>query len=326
MKGKILKLLKDNKEDFISGEKISQQLNVSRTSIWKYIKQLKEEGYNIESVSRKGYRLISSPDILTSEEITPYLNTEYIGRKILHFDSIDSTNIKAKEFAQRGEEEGTVIISEEQTKGRGRLGRSWASPKGEGIWMSIILKPNINPMDASKVTQIGAAAVCNSINEMGIDALIKWPNDIVLNRKKVCGILTEMSAELNIINYIVIGIGINANIRKFPEDIKDMATSLKLEIGNTISRKKLVGKILNNFEELYNELVNNNSISKSLNICRKKSILLGNKVKIISRNQEIIGKAIDITNEGELIIETENGKREKLISGEVSVRGLYGYV
>ncbi|KGN03196.1 biotin--acetyl-CoA-carboxylase ligase [Clostridium novyi A str. 4570] len=328
MKEEIINLLKENEDNFISGEKISEKLGISRAAVWKHIKSIKEDGYEIESVSRKGYKLISSPDLLTFEEVNPYLNTNYIGKDIRYYNTIDSTNNKAKELGTAGAKEGTVVISEEQTGGRGRLGRQWVSPKFKGIWMSIILKPNIEPMEASKITQIGAAAVCMSINELGLEATIKWPNDIVLNGKKVCGILTEMSGELNKINYIVMGIGINVNIESedFPGDIKDIATSIKIEAGKKVKRKELVASIFNNFEKLYDEFINSGTIKGSINICRENSALIGNDVKIIKRNEEVFAKAIGLTEDGELIVEYNDGKVDKIVSGEVSVRGMYGYV
>ncbi|ABK61508.1 MULTISPECIES: biotin--[acetyl-CoA-carboxylase] ligase [Clostridium] len=328
MKEEIINLLKENEDNFISGEKISEKLGISRAAVWKHIKSIKEDGYEIESISRKGYKLISSPDLLTFEEVNPYLNTKYIGKDIRYYNTIDSTNTKAKELGTAGAKEGTVVISEEQTGGRGRLGRQWVSPKFNGIWMSIILKPDIEPMDASKITQIGAAAVCMSINELGLKATIKWPNDIVLNGKKVCGILTEMSGELNKINYIIMGIGINVNIEDedFPGDIKDIATSIKIESGKKVKRKELVASIFNNFESLYDEFINSETIKRSINICRENSALIGNDIKIIKRNEEVFAKAIGLTEDGELIVEYNDGKVDKIVSGEVSVRGMYGYV
>lgn len=327
MKNTILNLLK-NTEDFISGQHISEKLNVSRTAVWKYINMLKEEGYLIESVSKKGYKLLKSPDILTENEIMPYLNTKYIGNKIIHFHTINSTNTKAKELASLGEENGTIILSEEQTLGKGRLGRQWCSPKGKGIWLSLILKPDLDPINASKITQIGAAALCKSFIEIGIPSFIKWPNDIVINNRKVCGILTEMNGELNRINYIILGIGINVNIDMddLPEELKDTASSLKIESGKTIDRRKLVALILNNFEPLYNELLNQGHINSSIDICRKNSILLNKQIRIINKNSTKIAKALDLDNEGRLIVQLEDGTIDTIISGEVSIRGLYGYV
>lgn len=328
MKEKVLKLLKKHKDEFVSGQEISEQLEVSRTAIWKYINALKEEGYEIKSVSRKGYMLISTPDILNYEEVSEYLYTHYIGKEIFYFDSIDSTNVKAKELAINDGTDGVVVIAEEQTKGRGRLGRSWVSPNKKGIWMSIILKPQIDPQDAVKITQVTAAAIWKAMKQIGVSPQIKWPNDIVINGKKVCGILTEMSGELNRLNHLVVGIGINANtnIGEFPEEIRDKATSLKVEVGQDVDRKKLVGLILNNFEDLYNKLVEDRSIEEAIRICKENSAILGKDVRIIIKGEEKEAKAIDINAEGELIVQDKSGSISKIISGEVSVRGLYGYV
>lgn len=328
MKEEIIKLLKENKNNFISGEKISESIGVTRAAVWKYIKAIKEEGYEIESVSRKGYKLTSSPDLLTFEEISPNLKTRFIGRNFVHLDTIDSTNNEAKKLAIDGSPEGTLVISEEQTMGRGRLGRNWVSPKHKGIWMSLILRPEINPIQVSKITQVAAAAVCMALIDMGIETLIKWPNDIVLNDKKVCGILTEMSGELNRVNYVIVGIGINANIDKdeFPEDLKPIASSLKIEIGNYIKRKELVRRILNNFEELYEELINEETIKKSIEICKDNSALIGKEIKIIEKGKETRARALSLNEDGKLIVQYKDGKVDELISGEISVRGLYGYV
>ena len=327
MKEEILRLLKDSKGEFISGEKISERFGVSRAAIWKYINALKEEGYEIESVPRRGYRIVSSPDILTYEEVKGYLKTRFMGRDICYFDTIDSTNIKAKELAMC-KAEGTVVISEEQTLGRGRMGRNWISPKGKGIWMSLILKPKIGPMKVAKITQIGAAAVNLALNDLGIQSFVKWPNDIVINGKKVCGILTEMSCELNMINYVVMGMGINVNLDKedFQDEVSKVGTSLKVETGKFVDRKKLLGVFLNRFEELYIPFVEEDNFKDTLNVCRENSILIGKEVKIIRGDEEKKGKVLDIDEEGELVVSYEDGRIENVLSGEVSVRGIYGYV
>lgn len=328
MENKILKLLKDNKDSYISGQDISNELGVSRTAIWKHITKLKEMGYEIDSISKKGYKLVESPDLLTYEEIKPYLSTKLIGRKVLHFDTIASTNSKAKEIADLSENNGAVIISEEQTNGRGRLGRTWVSPKYKGLWMSIILKPELNPMEAAKLTQIGAAAVAKSLKELNIDALIKWPNDVVLNSKKVCGILTEMNAELTKINYVIMGIGINVNIEEndFPVELRDIASSLCIEHGKSINRQELTAKILNNFETLYLEFINKGNIKESIDICRSFSAILNKEINIIKNQQITPAIAKDLDDEGKLLVEYSDGNTEWLISGEVSIRGKKGYV
>lgn len=328
MKRRIVEVLKENEGEFISGQTLSDELDVSRTSISNYMNALKEEGYEIESISRRGHRLISSPDILTREEIVQYLDTRYIGQQILYYESIDSTNKYAKQIATEENSEGIVVISEEQTEGRGRLGRNWTSPKGKGVWMSIIVKPDIEPIDASKVTQITAASIYSALREMGIETQIKWPNDIILNNKKVCGILTEMSSEMMQINYMVIGIGINANLEQddIPEDIREKATSIKIETGVNIDRKELVGKILNKFEYFYDLLAGQDDIREALEICRAKSILIGKNIRVIEKKRELKRQAIDLTERGELIVKDEDGNTSVIVSGEVSVRGENGYV
>ncbi|MCY6958173.1 biotin--[acetyl-CoA-carboxylase] ligase [Clostridium brassicae] len=328
MKEKIIELLKQNKNNFISGQKISESLGVSRAAIWKYINSIKEDGYEIESVSRKGYKLVASPDLLTFEEIKDTLNTKYIGRNIVHLESVDSTNNEAKKLANKDVIEGTVVIAEEQTMGKGRLGRNWVSPKYKGVWMSIILTPDINPMNVPKVTQVAAASVIMGFKKNGIEAFVKWPNDIVINGKKVCGILTEMSGEINKVNYVVIGIGINVNINEeeFPKEVSAVASSLKIQSGKTISRKEVVSSTLNYFEELYEEFITKENIDTSIKICKENSILLGKEIKVIERNKKLLAKALDLSDEGRLIVQYSNGKVEEIMSGEVSVRGINGYV
>lgn len=326
MKKKILNILRKSKDEYISGERLSEELGITRAGIWKHIKSLKEAGYVIESISNRGYKLISTPDIIDSEEILPLLTTKYIGRNFIHFDEVDSTNVQCRRACSNNPIEGMVVAAEEQTSGRGRLGRSWISPKGTGIWMSIVLKPNISPMVAPRTTLIGAAAVYTALKEMGISVGIKWPNDIVINGKKICGILTEMNAEIERVNYVIMGIGINVNMESFPDELKEKATSLKNELGNEVDRKKLVANILNNFEVFYEEFKNTGDISRVIEICKEGSLLINKEVRVINGNNEVICTVIDIDDEGELIVKHKDGTIKRVISGEVSVRGIYGYV
>lgn len=329
MKDKIIKLFKDNQDSYLSGETLSKSLGISRAAIWKYINALKEDGYEFDSSTKVGYKLISSPDIVTYSEIEEFLKTNYIGRNYFHHHTITSTNDKAKELAKNNPINGCVVISEEQSSGKGRLGRNWTSPKNKGLWFSITLTPDIPPTDASKITLIGAAAIYLALSELGLETLIKWPNDVILNNKKVSGILTEMSGELNAVNYIIMGIGVNVNIDSsdFPSDILKTATSLKSETGKTINRKKLLASILNNFEVLYDDFINNGNFETTLNISRKASILIGKDVQCINRGIVSYGKVLDIDDNGELIVDFgENGGIKQIISGEVSIRGLFGYV
>jgi len=329
MKKEILETLKKNSEIFVSGEELSNKIGVTRAAVWKHIKQMKEEGYEIEAVSRKGYRLTGEPDILDAKSLEIELNCQSLTKKVIHYDNIDSTNTQAKILASRGACEGTVLLAEEQTGGRGRLGRHWIAPKGTGIWMSIILKPDIEPSEAAKITQIAAAAATMAVREItGCEAGIKWPNDIIVKGKKICGILTEMSGELNSISYIVVGIGINVNMgmEDFPYELREKATSLKECSGKIVSRKKLVISVLTHFEKYYFNFLESKNVRSSVDICKKYSVTLGKQVKIMQRGMEMLGEALDITEDGELMIKNDKGEIEKIVSGEVSVRGINGYI
>lgn len=325
MKDKILNLLSE--KEYISGESISTALGISRAAVWKYINALKHEGYQIESSTKKGYIILQRPDLLTSAEIQPLLKTMYIGKNIVHFETIGSTNLKAKELANNGCANGTVIVSEEQVSGRGRLGREWLSPRSKGIWTSIILKPEIPPMEAYKLTIIAAAAVHCALLENGLSTLIKWPNDIVVDDKKVCGILTEMNAELNSIHSLIIGIGINVNtdLSDLPDELKDKASSLKIVAKRSFNRKSILASLLNHFELLYNDFINTGSIEGSLSICRKYSAVINREVLLIEGSKSTKVKVKDISANGHLIIEDGDKVRE-IISGEVSLRGENSYI
>ncbi len=325
MKSKVLRLLSDS--FYVSGESISHTLGISRAAVWKYINSLKSEGYIIESSTNKGYKILNRPDLLTYEEVSAYLKTKFIGRNLSHYNSLASTNTKAKEIGSCDFIDGTVLVSEEQLNGRGRLGRNWSSPKSKGIWMSILLKPDIPPTEAYKVTIIAAAAVYRALAESNVCSLVKWPNDIVINNKKVCGILTEMNAELSRIHYLVIGIGINVNTSEdeFPEDIREKASSLFVESGRTFDRKVIMSSILNNYEALYKDFLTSGSIAESIAICRENSAVLGREVVLIEGNNTKVVEVIDISENGHLIVKDSNETRE-ILSGEISVRGKNGYI
>ncbi len=268
-------------------------------------------------------------EVLNYDILKINLNTKYIGRTVFSFNELDSTNTYAKSIASNLDGEGQVIITEKQLNGRGRLGRQWQSQNNKGIWMSIILKPTISIADVSKITQVTAAAIYLGLLSQGVKAEIKWPNDIIINNKKICGILVEMNSEKIInsgagdskINYLIVGIGLNVNneIDDFPEELRDIASSLKIETNKEFKRSVILAEILNNFEKLYMDL-NNNDFSKALDTCRNNSYVIGKEINLI-KNQELIeAKAIDISNDGELIVMYKNGKLDNIISGEVSVR------
>ncbi len=325
MKEKMLEALYEKKGDYISGEELANLFGVSRTAIWKHMNQIKLEGYNVET-TKKGYRILDANEKLLPMDIKARLEAHNFGGNILHFESIDSTNNHAKKIAYEVPE-GTIVISEEQQAGRGRMGKGWSSPKGEGIWMSIILKPMIPPTEASMLTQVAAAAVCKAIREAtGLPALIKWPNDIVVNGKKVCGILTEMAGELNEVSYIIVGIGINVNISYFPEELRLNATSLLLENKEKINRNYLTALIINKFAALYSAFIEERNFNLSLDICRVYSAVIGKTIYLVRGEERQQVLALDITDEGLLKIRQSNGEETTIISGEVSIRGEEGYI
>jgi BirA family biotin operon repressor/biotin-[acetyl-CoA-carboxylase] ligase len=257
-------------------------------------------------------------DYLSGENISKHLNTEFMGRNVVFLETVDSTNTYAKNNQLP---HGSIVTCEEQTTGRGRLGRIWQSQKG--MCMSIVLIPEIQLSQISKITQVCAAAVAKALEELEINAKIKWPNDIFINGRKICGILTEMKTEMktemNKQPYVVVGIGMNINNDYFPDEIKDTATSLYMETGIIFEISMVAAKILNNFEVLYDEFINGN-FKKSLDICREKSYVIGKTINLIENNTVRKATVVDIGHEGELVVVTEEGIREKIISGEVSVR------
>lgn len=288
----------------------------------KGIVNLKEDK-NIKSANIK-ILIDEDKDLLTYNNISYKLKTNIIGKEIFHFDTIDSTNDYAKKIALE-ELDGTIIISEEQTKGRGRVGRQWHSKSGEGIWMSIILKPDIIPKKAPFITLIGGASIVRALNKLGVETFIKWPNDIIINNKKVAGILTELSAEVDKINYIVLGIGINTKTMKFSQEISEIATSLYRE-GYKISRVDVVRTILEEFENLYLQYVNENVRKETLFICRKYSAVIGKDIYLIKEDEKELVRCLDINDDGNLIVRNENNIIKEIISGEISIRGVKGYV
>lgn len=325
MREKILEVILDNEKEFISGEELSKKLGISRTAIWKHIRILRSQGYNIESVNKKGYRLVDEPtDLLNPQNIYRNLKTKFIGKNVLHFETIDSTNDYAKKIGNELRD-GSVIISEEQTKGKGRLGRVWESKAGEGIWMSIILKPNIIPNKAPFITLIAGASIVKALNILGVDAKIKWPNDITINNKKLSGILTELSAEIERVNYIVVGIGMNVKDTDFEEELQDKATSLYKENYN-VSRVDIVKEILCQFEKLYLDYIEKDDKKEVLDICRQYSAIINKEIYVIKNDQKELVDCIGINEEGNLIIKNKDGNFEEIMSGEVSIRGVKGYV
>ena len=323
MRKTIVDFLKSGKDKFVSGEEIAKKLGVSRAAVWKHIQELRKTGYKISSSEHNGYQLQEVPDLLMPADIQTELKTEIIGKNISYHITTDSTNRIAKELAGDGAADGTVVISEEQTGGKGRLGRSFFSPKYKSILMSIILKPKFLPHDAPKCTLMTAVAVANAMIRFNLKPAIKWPNDLLFNGRKIVGILTEISAEMSRINYIVIGIGINVNIdrEEFPDDLQDIAASLSEMKGETVSRIDFLKALLEEFDKIYIEACHN-GFDNILNQWRKYNITLGKKIRVLPAggDEEFAAVAEDIDSEGALIVRTEKG-REKVYAGDVSIRG-----
>ena len=253
MKAEILKLLREN-DGYVSGQRLCEEFGVSRTAVWKVINQLKEEGYHVEAVKNRGYRIVDIPDVMSEEELKSLLTgkTQWAGQEIYYYSDTDSTNIRAKELGEKGAPHGTLVVAGQQSKGRGRRGRGWESPPGSSIYMSILLRPGFLPARAPMLTLVMAYSTAEALRaETGAKVRIKWPNDIVLNGKKLVGILTEMSTEIDYINHVVIGVGVNVNMASFSEEIAKTATSLRIETGQIIKRSTLIVEIMKHFEKNY---------------------------------------------------------------------------
>lgn len=325
MKKKILELLKSH-SGYVSGQDICNQLGVSRTAVWKNINVLKEEGYQIDSVNNKGYKLLAEPDVIDEMRIQEYLHTKWLADTIIYSKEMDSTNIQAKKLGENEAVNGTLVVTELQTAGRGRRGRTWVSPEGN-CYFSFLLRPDVLADRASMITLIAAMGLAKAIKQVSrLDTMIKWPNDVVANGKKICGILTESSTDLEYINYVVVGIGINVNQTEFPEEIRKTASSIRLETGEIVNRARLLGAFLDAFEEYYEIFLKTEDLTFLAEEYNSLLINRGKEVKLIEHEKERVLKAVGIDVKGGLIVEDGQGNQETIISGEVSVRGLYGYV
>lgn len=326
MKTEILRYLKEA-DGYISGQELCERFHVSRTAVWKVMKQLEAEGYEIEAVRNRGYRLKTSEDILSREEILSSVKGQWAGKEVLYFAETDSTNTEAKKAAENGAPHGTLAVAEHQTGGKGRRGRTWDSPGGTGIFMSLILRPDMAPTHASMLTLVAALAAAKGIEACAqVESLIKWPNDIVINGRKICGILTEMSADPDCINYVVVGIGINVNMEQFPEEICQVAASIYTESGRKLKRSVLISAVMEAFEEYYSAFMETADMSSLLEEYNGKLANCGRTVRVLDPAGEYSGTAQGINSQGELLVEMEDKTVRTVMSGEVSVRGIYGYV
>ncbi len=319
VKQKVLSCLENNKGNSISGSKIAQEIGVTRSAVWKAIKSLQNNGYDISATTNKGYSLETKCDIVSAQSIKPYLKNDFWD--IETFKTIDSTNTYLKKLAQEGKKAGIVAISDEQTQGKGRMGRNFFSPSSKGIYMSILLRPKMALEQSLLVTTSMAVAVSRAIETVcEVETSIKWVNDIFIKNKKVCGILCEASVDFETggLEYAVIGAGINVVTSKddFPDEIKDIATSIFGEKTDNAIRSKLIAEILNNFYVMLDDLDN----ASFLEEYRKKSFVIGKEVSVISGNTSFDAKAIRIDDMARLVVKLKNGEEKTLNSGEVSVK------
>ena len=319
MKEKILEFLKQQ-EGFISGQRICDELGVSRTAVWKYMNSLKKEGYEIESVTRKGYRLLQSPDLLTREAVLSCIKKGEIPGELCCFESIDSTNEEAKRRGEAGAPDGSIYVADNQTNGKGRRGRTWLSPSGEDIFFTILLRPDLPLNSVSMLTLVAASAVAEAVDKVtGQECQIKWPNDIMVNGRKLVGILTELSASMEKIDYIIMGIGINTGMERadFPEAFREGATSFRAE-GVHVSRKTLLAAVLSELEKEY-AVAETEGFARVLDNWRNLSCTLGQNVRVVLGTNSYTGKAVDIDKDGCLLVDTGN-EVNRVIAGDVSIR------
>lgn len=330
-KDTVLKLLQDSGGQWVSGEGISDQLGITRAAVWKAVNALRRDGYDIEARKSRGYRLADAPDRLTETEIRARLDgTKLVGRKLVCFESVDSTNAYLKRVASQGVVDGTVAVADEQTGGRGRRGRRFQSPAGKGVYLSALLRPPVEPNRLLPLTGFVAVAMCNAIERVaGIRPKIKWANDLVLGNRKLCGILTELSleGESGALQYVIIGIGINvAHTREdFAGELENIATSLNLETGKTISRAALAAAMIEELDALYQALLRH-KLQPYLDAYRRDCLTIGRQVQLLWEDVHEKVLATGVDDDLGLQVIRQNGARETIRTGEVSVRGLYGYV
>lgn len=325
MKAAILKILRET-GDYVSGQEICEKLGVSRTAVWKVIRQLQEEGYQVDAARSRGYRIIDGPDVMTAEEVESLLDTEWAGKPVVYYPETDSTNIRIRHLGDEGAPHGTLAVADRQTAGRGRRGRTWESPGGSCIYMSILLRPDLAPEKAPMLTLVMACGVAEGIMDCAdVKVQIKWPNDIIVSGKKLAGILTEMSTQVDYIDHVTVGVGINVNVQNFPEEIQT-ATSLLSETGTQTKRAPVIAAVMKHFEENYKIFMQTEDMS---GLMEKYSSLLvnqGREVLILEKDAEYKAYAEGINQKGELVVRREDGTVENICAGEVSVRGVYGYV
>jgi len=306
-------------DGFVSGERISTTLGISRTAVWKHIRNLRQAGYLIKAIPSRGYQLLQSPDVLMPESIQSGLKCRLVGSRVRCFDEIDSTNMQACRLGDEGGVDGLVVIADRQSSGKGRMGRKWQSPGGVNLYASILLRPPVLPFEAPKLTFLSAVAVCRAIFRCtGLQPTVKWPNDILMQGAKVAGLLNEMSSETDQVHYVVLGIGVNLNMRpeQFPDDLRYPATSLLMASGRIVSRLEFTRTLLHEIDVLYRIYLEQGSapiMSAWTELCD----LTGKTVQVDCNDRQIIGAMIGLAEDGALLVKTATGKIESIYAGDV---------
>ncbi len=308
-KEEILRILREA-GDYVSGESLAEALGVSRAAVWKHVHTLIKEGYKVDVAQGKGYKLLGVPDKLYPSEVRYGLQTKLLGKKVIHMNSTGSTNTVARQLAERGVEEGTVVIAEVLTHAKGRMGRTFITKHG-GVWVSAILKPSIDPAHASSITLLAAVSVAKALRGAGLEATIKWPNDVLVNGKKICGILTEMNAETDVVNFIILGIGVNVN-NDLPQE---SATTMKLELGHEVDRVKFLQSLLEILEKDY-MVFKEEGFVPILWSWRRYSDTLGRMVEVTVQDGVVRGLAQDVDEDGSLLLKMKDGSVRKIVSGD----------
>ena len=315
---KLIHLLVKNATVVVPGPKIASEIGVTRSTVWMYIEKLRALGVEIKGHQSSGYQLQKLPDILAPSLIRQEIGDNQIGHRIVHYFRIESTNTTALELAAKGAAHGTVVVAEEQTAGRGRFGRTWYSERSSGIYTSIILRPPLAPAVAPVLTLMAAVAAHQAISTTtGLPADIRWPNDVLVDGKKVCGILTEMSAEVDRLHAVVLGIGINVNHREMPSELKNIATSLRIEAGKSISRAQVLVALLKEVERKYHLLLDEGSGAIARRWAAASSFAQGKRVRVLAGAGEFCATTVGLEPSGALRVRREDGREELLVSGEV---------
>lgn len=322
---KVLEILRTS-NNYISGEVISANLGVSRSAVWKSIEKLRRKGYIINAVPNRGYRLSEGIDLPVSDEIHRYLDTECFGSEIIYMDTVDSTNNLAMKLAAQGAVHGTVVTADKQTHGRGRRGRKWISPPGSNLYLSIVLKPEVSPGEASQIPVLSVIALIRALKRMISDLpfMIKWPNDIYCRGKKVSGTLCEMKAEIDRVNYIVVGTGINVNMKPTENSLENIATSLFMETGNEYSRVRIAALLLEEFERAYKEWLSHGDLKFVIDEWNRYSLLKDMYVDVRTANKVVSGKAAGIAVNGAMKLKLPDGSLRMVYAGDATLHTTYG--